>query len=162
MIKAILACDLNGGIGKSDSMPWATNKTDMKWFRDNTLGHIVIMGSKTWNSHGMLKPLPKRRNIVVTTRPENNQGADGYITENVVESVKSIKKEYPGLQVWLIGGANIIEQCWGIIDEFYITEIKDSYECDTGIDILKLKKNFILSHIEYEDSDISIGIWKRH
>ena len=162
MIKAILACDLNGGIGKDNAMPWPLNKRDMQWFRDNTIGHIVVMGSKTWNSHGMLKTLPKRRNIVVTTSPENNQGADGYITENVSEAVQQLSKDNPGLQVWIIGGANVIEQCWDIIDEFYITEVKDLYECDAGIDIPKLEENFVVSHTEYEDSDISIGIWKRH
>ena len=65
MIKAILACDEEWGIGKDGDLPWPHNSADLKWFKDNTVNGIVVMGKSTWDSLPR-KPLPKRKNIVVT------------------------------------------------------------------------------------------------
>ena len=47
MIKAIMAVDEKGGISKGQSMPWPKNSIDLKWFKENTLNNVVVMGSKT-------------------------------------------------------------------------------------------------------------------
>jgi len=47
MIKAILACDDVGGVSKAGTIPWPKNSKDLKWFKDNTVGNIVVMGSTT-------------------------------------------------------------------------------------------------------------------
>ena len=74
----ILAMDVNGGIGKNNTLPWPHHKEDMKQFRDKTIGHennCIIMGSNTFKSIGN-KPLPKRMNYVLT-RKNLQQGKPG-------------------------------------------------------------------------------------
>jgi dihydrofolate reductase len=97
MIKAILACDDTGGVSKEGTLPWPNNSTDLQWFKMNTAGHIVIMGSTTWDDPHMPRPLPKRTNILVTTRKEDYPGADDYISGNLVEEIKEIAKLLPEL-----------------------------------------------------------------
>ena len=65
MIKAILACDDEWGIGKDGDLPWPHNPADLKWFKKNTLNCMVIMGKSTWDSLPR-KPLPNRENMIVT------------------------------------------------------------------------------------------------
>ena len=48
MIKAILACDNEGGVSKNGTIPWPKNKKDLGWFKKNTTNNVVVMGSKTW------------------------------------------------------------------------------------------------------------------
>mgnify|MGYP003656530971 CR=1 FL=1 len=68
MIKAILACDDNGGVSRNGVMPWPKNTRDLKWFQRITTGQLVIMGRNTWDDTQMPSPLPNRINAVVTTR----------------------------------------------------------------------------------------------
>ena len=48
MISSIFAIDASGGIGKDGSLPWPKDSEDLKWFRHNTTGDIVVMGKNTW------------------------------------------------------------------------------------------------------------------
>ena len=89
MIKAILACDDYGGVSKNGTLPWPHNSTDLKWFKDNTAGHIVVMGSTTWEDPGMPRPLPKRTNVLVTTRKDDYPGADVYLTGDLNMRIKT-------------------------------------------------------------------------
>ena len=66
MIKAILACDENWGIGKDGGMPWPHNSADLKWFKEKTIGSVVVMGKSTWDSLPF-KPLKNRQNLIVTS-----------------------------------------------------------------------------------------------
>ena len=68
MIKAILAVDEKGGVGKSGSIPWSHNKKDMDWFRKSTEEQIVIMGRATWADLNTPTPLTKRINVLVTAQ----------------------------------------------------------------------------------------------
>ena len=160
MIKAILACDEQGGIGLNGTMPWPHNKQDMQWFKDQTTGHIVVMGSKTWESPGMPKPLPRRYNVIVTSRQDEYPGANEYISgDDISSSLQKLAQEKQGLITWIIGGANLINHCWNIIDEFYITRIPGSYNCDTTIDISQLDNLFLISEDVYDD--VTFQIYKR-
>ena len=88
MIKAILACDDYGGVSKNGTLPWPHNSTDLKWFKENTAGHVVVMGSTTWEDPHMPRPLPKRTNVLVTTRKDDYPGADGYISGDLNTELK--------------------------------------------------------------------------
>ena len=157
MIKAILACDEQGGIGLNGTMPWAHNKRDMQWFRDQTTGHVVVMGSTTWKSPGMPKPLPRRYNVIVTSKQDEYPGANEYIRgDDISSSLQKLAQEKQGLITWIIGGANLINQCWGIIDEFYITRIPGSYNCDTSIDISRLDNMFLMYEDKHDDATFQV------
>jgi len=143
MIKLILAIDEAGGIGKDNSMPWPHCSADLKRFKALTHGHVVVMGSNTWNSVGMPKPLPGRVNYVLSSTMKEATGAT-ILSGNVEEVITRIALDNIHLITWVIGGASLIEQCWDIIDEYYITRIPGNYECDTTIDLNKLKKKKLL------------------
>lgn len=133
MINVIVACDRTGGIGRQNGIPWTNIPEDMKWFRENTMDDVVIMGSGTWNSYGMMKPLPWRTNVVVTSDPDSCPGADLYIQGDVVQKITELEREFPDKTIWIIGGGNLIQQCESIIDEWYITRIPEDFSCDTHI-----------------------------
>ena len=76
MIKAILACDDEWGIGKNGDLPWPHNPADLRWFKNNTLNSVVVMGKSTWDSLPR-KPLPNRENLIVTTSKQEF-GNDDY------------------------------------------------------------------------------------
>src|SRR5687768_16704796 len=65
-VSLIAAVSDNGVIGRSGGLPWHL-PGDLKWFKDKTLGHTMIMGRKTFESVG--KPLPGRQTVVVTRDP---------------------------------------------------------------------------------------------
>ena len=142
MIKAILACDDTGGVSKDGTLPWPHNTTDLQWFKNNTAGHVVVMGSTTWEDPHMPRPLPKRTNILATTRKEDYPGADDYISGDLCAELKEIEATCLGIIVWVIGGPNIIEQTLGVIDEFYISRIPGDYNCDTHLPMKKIESLF--------------------
>ena len=144
MIKAILACDDDGGVSKDGTLPWPHNKTDLQWFKDNTAGHVVVMGSTTWADPHMPRPLPKRTNVLVTSQVSKyaDENLDGIIQGDLNIHLKVLESTYPGLIIWVIGGPNIIEQCLGVIDEFYLSRIPGDYDCDTHLPMRKIETLF--------------------
>ena len=160
MIRAILACDDTGGVSKDGTLPWPNNSTDLKWFKDNTAGHVVVMGSTTWQDPHMPRPLPKRTNVLVTSRPTDYNGANRYISGDLNKSVQRIAEEFPSLITWVIGGPNIIEQTLGIIDEFYLSRIPGEYDCDTFLPLGKIATLFELDW-EEKHPEVTFQIWKK-
>jgi dihydrofolate reductase len=148
MIKAILACDDEGGVSKDGTLPWPNNKTDLQWFKNNTAGHVVIMGSTTWDDPHMPRPLPDRWNVLATSRVAEHTGANEYIFGDLNEKVKGVAERNPGLITWVIGGPKVIEQTLGVIDEFYLSRIPGTYDCDT---FLPLKKIETLFKVKWEE-----------
>jgi len=142
MIKAILACDDTDGVSKNGTLPWPHNSTDLKWFKENTAGHVVVMGSTTWEDPHMPRPLPKRTNVLVTSRPTDYNGANRYISGDLNIHLKTLAEQNPGLIIWVIGGPNIIEQSLGVIDEFYLSRIPGDYDCDTHLPMKKIETLF--------------------
>lgn len=159
MIKAILAVDEKGGIGKDNTLPWPKNTEDMQWFVKNTKGQTVVMGSGTWNSIGMPKPLPNRINVVVTSDRDSNPGANHYISEDLIQGIKNMDILY-GEDVYIIGGANLIEQCLDVIDEFLITRISGDYNCDTKLPLELITDNFNLAET-IQGETVRFEIWQK-
>lgn len=158
-IKAILACDSKGGVSKDGTLPWPHNSMDLSWFKSNTSGAIIVMGSTTWKDPHMPRPLPNRKNVVVTTNQSENPNAHMYISNNLVESVLQLNEAYDQ-DVWIIGGPNIIEQTLGIIDKFYISRIPGDYNCDTFLPLKKIETLFFKDY-EEEHPEVTFQIWKK-
>ena len=87
-VHLIWAQDLNGGIGRDGKLPWYIPE-DLKNFKKITTQSIVIMGRKTWDSLP-LKPLPKRRNIVLSSTSQDN--VETYSTYN--ECISQLKNTF--------------------------------------------------------------------
>jgi dihydrofolate reductase len=153
IVTAILACDEEWGIGKDGDMPWPRNRADLKWFKDTTVNCAVVMGRGTWDSAGMPKPLPNRRNIVITNRPID--GVECYTLDKFKSMYNLIEQ-----RIFIIGGAGLVTSTLDIVDEFLISRIKGTYNCDTV-----LPKDAILKDFEfyehYFDGSITIQKYKR-
>ena len=162
MIKAILAVDDNGGVSKNGSMPWPHNSKDLEWFKKNTDNNIVIMGRITWIDPKMPTPLPDRINVLITSQsPEIYSGADIYINSNLTESIKKIDSKYVNKICWIIGGPNIINQLFPIIEEFYLTRIYGNYHCDTFLDLSIIEKGMKLKSQVNTDNTCHFEIWNK-
>lgn len=156
MIKAILACDEEWGIGKEGDLPWPHNPADLKWFKENTINGIVVMGKSTWDSLPR-KPLPKRKNIVVT-RTKLDPAINDYEFIDF-STIKFKLLDMNGSQdIWVIGGAKLIEGLFEIIDEFHLSRIKGIYNCDTFLQGKLIKEKYFLSKSNMLDG-VSFDIW---
>ena len=88
MIKAIMAVDEKGGISKGQSMPWPKNSIDLKWFKENTINNVVVMGRKTWEDPFMPTPLKNRENVLITTKHNSYYlGANRYLQGDIVNKI---------------------------------------------------------------------------
>lgn len=120
MIKLMVAYANGRVIGKDGKMPWHL-PNDLKYVKNTTTGHTVVMGRKTFESIG--RPLPHRRNVVLT----RNEHFDAPGVE-VVHS----KSDVLALgDVFILGGANVYAQFLDEADRLYITEIDLDVEGDT-------------------------------
>ena len=135
MINAIFAVDQFGGIGLQGSLPWPHNASDMRHFRELTKGHVVVMGRRTWDDPKMPKPLLERTVYVVTNTPVYQAGT---IRGNIADEILKLEKKHPDQIIWVVGGADVIEQCDGIFDRLYLTHIKGSYKIDTRVNLKSL------------------------
>ncbi len=104
-------------IGKDGALPWHYSE-DLKRFKRKTIHSTIIMGRKTWESIGS-KPLPARRNIVISTNPV----AD-------VEAYTSVKKaiDHVNDDIWIIGGGQIYNCALAFCDAVDVTWIPDEVE----------------------------------
>ena len=160
LIKAILACDEEGGIAKEGTLPWPKNTKDLQWFKENTKGHVVVMGSATWEDEHMPSPMPLRTNVLITSRPDEYPGADDYISGDIGHIVCLVADKYAGLITWVIGGANVIEQTLDSIEEFYISRIPGKHNCDTFLPLDAIEERFELAHVTAHP-EVVFEIWKR-
>ena len=161
MIKAILACDENWGIGKAGTLPWPHNSADLKWFKQMTTGHTVVMGRKTWDSLPV-KPLPNRKNIVVSSN--RVEGADitiGNINGHVRFSTIVIPMLQPVGDIWIIGGATLIESCMDTIDEFWLNHVSGNYDCDVFLPRDLIMDRFVQSEVPQSNTELNITRWIR-
>ena len=118
MIIGIAAVDRKGAIGKGGKLPWHYS-ADMKFFRETTTGHAVVMGRKTWLTIG--KPLPHRLNIVLS-RDTDIEPQESLIVFSDIESVLSFNKSLT-TDLFVIGGAQIYEAFREHIEKWIITEV---------------------------------------
>jgi len=163
MINAIMAVDDEGGISKNGSMPWPKNTEDLKRFKESTINNVVIMGRLTWVDPNMPTPLKNRINVLVTSQSESlYPGADKYISSDIINNIKKTVFEYNKKNIWIIGGSNLIDQLFNLIDVFHLTRIKGKFNCDKKLDIDRINKNMkIYSSNESNDKSCTFQVWMR-
>jgi dihydrofolate reductase len=118
MIIGIAAVDRKSAIGKGGKLPWHYS-ADMKFFRETTTGHAVVMGRKTWLTIG--KPLKERLNIVLS-RDSTIEPQESLIVLSDIDSVVSFYKSLT-TDLFVIGGAQIYEAFLPHIEKWIITEV---------------------------------------
>ena len=125
-ITLIAALANNRCIGKDGAIPWRLPE-DMKRFKDLTMGHVVIMGRKTWESlPEKFRPLPGRTNIVLTRQ-------SGYALPKDVERFGTLQDAlatHTDKNIFIIGGAEIYAQALPLADRLELTLVHNEVEGD--------------------------------
>ncbi len=137
MIKAIFAVDYWGGMGHKGSLPWPHHSEDLQYFKEQTQGHIVVMGRRTWDDPKMPKPLPGRTTYVVTNRPLFGYENVRTIKGDICGSIKNIQNTNPNKTIWIIGGPQILLDTRDLVDEAHVTHFKGQFKVDAQLDLKK-------------------------
>lgn len=122
---ALVVAIADGGvIGKDGRLPWRIPE-DLRHFKAMTVGHAVIMGKRTWQEVG--KPLPGRRNIVVSSSIGPLDGADVVASLEDAIALARTTDDEPRV----IGGARLFEAAMPLATRIYLTEIHRAVDGDT-------------------------------
>lgn len=122
-ISMIFAMDRNRLIGNDNKLPWRL-PADLAYFKKTTLGHLILMGRKTFESLG--KPLPGRKNVILTR--DRSYKAPGC---ELIHSLDELQQYISDQEIFVIGGANIYEQLLPMANRLYITHIDAEFEGDS-------------------------------
>ena len=138
MIKAIVHADREWGIGKNGDMMFSLPK-DMKFFRETTTGHTVVMGGNTLRSFPNQKPLKNRVNIVLS----RGQVRDDCIIVRSFDELKKEMKARKDEEIYVIGGGEIYKELLPYCDEALVTKVDAVGNADTFFPNLDEDKNFV-------------------
>ena len=122
---AVAAMASNRVIGKNGQLPWRLSE-DLKFFKELTSGHAVIMGRKTFDSIG--RPLPNRKNIIISKSLQRAHA--GTILVKSIEEILSADLGLTG-ELYVIGGAQVYESLMPHISELFLSYIHQEYSGDT-------------------------------
>ena len=123
-LSLILAIADNDVIGLNGKLPWRIPE-DLRFFKSTTMGHAIIMGRKTFAEVG--KPLPGRRNIVVSRTADAFEGSE--LARSVEEAIDLARKTDD--EPFVIGGAAIYEAAMPLATRIFLTEVHQRPEGDT-------------------------------
>ncbi|AVQ33179.1 dihydrofolate reductase [Staphylococcus muscae] len=120
-LSILVAHDENRGIGFNNQLPWHL-PNDLKHVKEITTGHTLVMGRETYESIG--RPLPNRKNVVLTRNPEFQ--AEGIEVIHHLDDISKLEGK-----VFIFGGQTLFESLIDKVDDMYITVIHDTFQADT-------------------------------
>ena len=123
----IVNVDKNWAIGYGGKL-LVSIPEDMKFFRSETTGKVVVLGSKTLTTFPGGQPLKNRTNIILTRNPEFT--AKGAVVCHSVEETLEELKKYPSEDVYIIGGDTIYRQFLPYCDTAHVTRMEHAYDAD--------------------------------
>ena len=152
-LTAIVAMTPERVIGRAGKLPWQL-PADLAFFKRTTSGHPVVMGRKTYDSLG--RPLPKRRNIVLTRDP--NWSAAGV---EVIHAPADLE-QLPGLEgrVFIIGGADIYQAFLPLVEDLLVSHVFESAAGDTRFP--EFADQFQPAELLETHPDFEVRRWRRH
>ena len=151
-VAIIVAMDSERGIGKDNDLMWHL-PADMKFFKETTNGHVVVMGRKNYESiPEKYRPLPNRVNAVLTR--SRSYIAEGCAIFNSMEACLESYKNTEDKTIFIIGGGEIYRQAleMDVVDEMYITHVNHRYDADTFFTDFNMK-NWTQEEIKFHAAD---------
>ncbi|MCO6433823.1 dihydrofolate reductase [Nitrosomonas nitrosa] len=124
-LSLLAAMASNRVIGRNNALPWRL-PADLKRFKALTMGQIIVMGRKTYESIG--RPLPGRINIIVTRQPDLS--VVGVTVTRSVEEALTACLIHPDKEIFIIGGAELYQQTLKHCQRLYLTEVQKAFEGD--------------------------------
>lgn len=138
ILSHIVAASQNGVIGGNGCLPWRIPE-DLKFFKEKTLGHVVIMGRKTFET--LPGALGNRLNVVVTRDPAyKKQGAVAVPNfQTAIDLAREHRSTY-GNEVFIAGGGEIYRQTMDLVDRIYLTLIHQDFSGDAYYPVKELQE----------------------
>jgi len=150
--KAIVAVSEDGVIGRRGDLPWRL-PGDLRWFKKITLGHIVLMGRKTWES--LPRALPGRQNWVLSRTAKNEEGMQ------VFRSLDEVGAQIePNDTLFIIGGGEIYSLALPLCHELYLTEVRQTVP-DGDAFFPSFRNHFKAVEVLEENEDFLLRRWER-
>ncbi len=141
-MQLIVAVDNNWAIGNRDKL-LVRIPEDQKFFRNTTMGHVVVLGRKTLAGFPNGMPLKGRKNIILT-HDESFEAGDAVIVHSKEELLEELKK-YDSDDIFVIGGQSVYEMLYEYCDVAHVTKIDYSYEADAFFPNLEEKENWVVT-----------------
>ena len=157
MVIGIVAIDRNLAIGKQGKLPWHYS-ADLKFFKQTTIGHAVVMGRRTWLS--LQKPLKDRQNIVLSRSQDVNPG-DGVIVMSDVDSVLEYANHREG-HLFIIGGAKVYESFQPHVQRWIVTEVPIAVEGADAFMPQNFLEGFELYEVRQLDEGLQVKFYERN
>lgn len=130
IVSQIVAIAKNRAMGINNNLPWHLPE-DMKFFREKTKGHVMIMGRKTFDSLG--SPLPHRQHIIITRQPnfkyDHPKVKIVSSLEQAIETAQGLLPEWPE-EVFIIGGSGVFKESFPVTNKIYLTMIAQDFPGD--------------------------------
>jgi dihydrofolate reductase len=117
--------DEMGGIGKDNRLPWHLS-SDLKRFKQLTMGHHLVMGRKTYETIG--HPLPGRTTIVITRNQQ--YPAEGYLVATSLDEALDLVRENGETEAFIAGGGEIFTLALPLADRIYLTRVHAQVQAD--------------------------------
>ncbi|MEM4994750.1 dihydrofolate reductase [Priestia sp. SB1] len=151
-ISLIVAADERGAIGVNNQL-LCKLKGDLKYFKEKTKNHTVVMGRNTYESIG--KPLPNRTNIVLTSDVHYDPDEEVYTYNSLSELMNDYNESENDEEVFVIGGSSLYELFLPIADTVYLTRIHHTFDnADTFFPTMNMDEWKRVSYeVRYEDAD---------
>lgn len=155
MISLIVAIGKNNVIGLNNDLPWYY-PSDLKYFKETTLNHQVVMGRATFESiiNRIGKPLPKRQNIVVTRDKNFN-----YPNVQVVHDLEAFLDKSHTEEIFVIGGKQIYDLALKYANRLYITHINKEYPGNVYFSEIDYSKYTLVS--KRDEDELSFCVYER-
>ncbi len=126
IVSLLVAMDEKGGIGLDGRLPWHLS-ADLKRFKQLTMGHVILMGRKTYEAIG--KNLPGRTSIVITRNPDY-ASENTLVAHSLPEALEIARCRGEG-EAFIIGGGDIFTQSLPLANRIYLTRVHAATDADT-------------------------------
>ena len=134
-MNAIVNVDKNWGIGNKGEL-LISIPADMKMFREETTGNVIVLGRKTMETFPGGRPLPNRDNIVLSGRSDLE--IPGATVVHDIEELMEVMRQYDSSRVYVVGGETVYEQLLPYCDTVHVTKVDRAYEADAHFPNLDL------------------------
>jgi dihydrofolate reductase len=149
--KAIAAMSENRVIGNQGGIPWHLPE-DFKWFKQTTMGDILVMGRKTYASIG--RPLPGRQTYVLSRQQQAIEGVE------IIHSLDTLNKLKTDRTIWIAGGGDIYKQLLPMCEELYLSRVHREVEGDAFFP--EFESSFELNDILLDAPGFTVERWVRN
>lgn len=150
MFKAVAAMSLNRVIGNHGAIPWHLPE-DFKWFKALTMGHVLVMGRKTFESIG--RPLPGRETIVLS------RSSFSHPKVRVETSLAAVNPDADAREYFICGGGEIYAQALPLCSDLFLTIVKREVEGDAFFPLFEA--DFELAETLQTNADFNICRYRR-